>query len=411
MASDKHDTSMKESEQFKLNFLSLPKEVCDALYAKEITLLELRVFGVIAKYTKAPKGCFVGNALFAEYCDTTIRLIQKALKKLKDKGFVVQEKHKGTAVRYLRAIPTVFIDEKKQKTQGGALTGHGGVSSQGTRSSSKPIKTTTLGNDDLHERTSFGLEAGRPIGTNEFDVNIAHLLFDTVKSYGHARKTGIGRARPSSWALHIRHLRTLDKVSEEDITTALCWYELHIGEEFVPQIFSGASFRKKFSSLWQQASRGTWCVIEIAPDVKKVAKRLCTIGWPKGSREHVPAALQTCVNAYQKWLDDRNAFIERLRSDFHGKTYANRRSLLSFGKYLVTTMPDALTFAKRWLQDVNKQIQNWDDWSGDLQPLLFQESTKRFTAMGRGWAEYYTKAPARWNAFIIAMHKEIPAST
>jgi len=52
-----------------------------------------------------------------------------------------------------------------------------------------------------------------------------------------------------NWADSIRLLHEYDKVSIDRINTAINWYQKHIGEDYVPDVQSGKSFREKFTKL------------------------------------------------------------------------------------------------------------------------------------------------------------------
>lgn len=58
-----------------------------------------------------------------------------------------------------------------------------------------------------------------------------------------------------AWANEIRLCKTEYKTTIERITRVIDWYEKHIGEKFVPQAFSGSSFRIKFTSLLDAIER------------------------------------------------------------------------------------------------------------------------------------------------------------
>jgi len=44
-------------------------------------------------------------------------------------------------------------------------------------------------------------------------------------------------------------MRTRDKIPKKDIQAAVRWYGKNIGQEFVPEAFSAATFRKKYLSI------------------------------------------------------------------------------------------------------------------------------------------------------------------
>ena len=91
--------------------------------------------------------------------------------------------------------------------------------------------------------------------TSEFDKHMAATLAEAVRAYGKPRKTGIAKSKPSTWADHFRLLRTKDGIPEAEIRKVVVWYATHIGEAFVPEAFSGESFRRKYAALERAAGR------------------------------------------------------------------------------------------------------------------------------------------------------------
>jgi len=178
------------------------------------------------------------------------------------------------------------------------------------------------------------------------------------------------------------------------------------GGEFVPQVFSGESFRAKFERL-EAACQRDITSIEVTPEAAAVAGRLAGLGWPAGSAGAVPGAAQASLDAYAAFLAANRGFVERLRRDDLAKDYgAERARLLKFGEHIADKLPAPGHFVETWLRAVHARVHGWDGWSGELAPYIFKPEAKRFLAMGRGWAEAYAGDPDRWDRYLEVMRHE-----
>jgi hypothetical protein len=257
----------------------------------------------------------------------------------------------------------------------------------------------------------FGFGMAPPKNTSpatKFDIDTATRLLEGVRHHLGAAHAICRRARISSWANHIRLLRTTDKVSERRIERVLGWYVAHMGEEFIPEAYAGESFRKKFFAIEKAHGRDITTAVQVGPEAAVVAGRLAGMGWPKGSAEAVPAATQACFTAYEQWLADRTTFMDRLRRDDLVDDYGGERGrLLKLGEHLTRAMPPPSHFVQEWMTDVNERVRGWDEWGGELAPFIFKPDTKRFRAMGRGMAKDFCHDADRWDRFCEVMKKEL----
>lgn len=254
--------------------------------------------------------------------------------------------------------------------------------------------------------TGFGV-ATVATPPNDFDVDAAAALEKAVRRLPQ-RKTGINGAKPSTWIEHLRLLRVKDKIPQKDISRVMEWYTAHIGEEFVPMAFSGEAFRKKWEALERACDRDKiMAVTEITPQAIAVADRLKMLGWPKGSAKTLPGATQACLTAYAAWSARRTAFTARLEAgNLLGYTKDVLKRLLSFGRHLKNIVPGGEHFVDGWLRGVHGRVHEWVEWNGNLNYDIFTPTHKRFTAIGRGWAQAYANDSMWWDQFIEAMNKE-----
>lgn len=79
----------------------------------------------------------------------------------------------------------------------------------------------------------------------------AEYLAEIIEKYIKVNK----KSKIIDWANSIRLLHKRDKVQLRRIDDVLAWYDENIGEEFVPQAYSGSAFREKFPNLEQAMAR------------------------------------------------------------------------------------------------------------------------------------------------------------
>lgn len=98
----------------------------------------------------------------------------------------------------------------------------------------KPITRTRTDNDkrNISVATCFEKQAER--------------LADIVTGLKNIKVTG---QKIASWAKSFEQLNRIEGVAIERIDDALDWYSKHAGEEFIPVIESGSSFREKFTKI------------------------------------------------------------------------------------------------------------------------------------------------------------------
>lgn len=204
-----------------------------------------------------------------------------------------------------------------------------------------------------------------------------------------ARKTGWNRRK---WSDEFRRLReSFTNVAEGDtrIKKVLAWYCKNVGGEYVPIAACAKSFRSKFERLEAAMNRDLRDNpnIEIGEQAENIAKRQCRKnGWPKGSKDKIPAVAQMS-------LDNAGKLLKRLSKIAKGD---NRVSV--FAKKVMSNFAGGHeAFVDRWLDKVHAQVANWSDWSGDLMPWAFSPKHKLFVSMGRGWSQDYSGGTKLWS--------------
>ena len=104
---------------------------------------------------------------------------------------------------------------------------------------------------------------------NNIDSKFLQYAQKLASSIQQNKNIKITQQKIYSWAKSIKQLHSIEGVSFGRIKNALNWYEKHIGEEFVPVIESGSSFREKFSKLENAIQRDNKTKQQITPPPKK----------------------------------------------------------------------------------------------------------------------------------------------
>jgi hypothetical protein len=259
----------------------------------------------------------------------------------------------------------------------------------------------------------FNLE-NKKQSITEFDKHAAAHLEKAVRKLP-PRKTGITNAKPTLWARHILLLRTKDNIGEQEIKRTLKWYCQHIGEEYVPEAFSGEAFRKKYPAIVRQCEKANMEPIKISQEARELVKDLSTLSWPAPALESLPAAIQMSLTAFDKWYWDLISYSKKLTADYEAWIKNNlppgRKKTapgnIRFVEWLVSTVPGRIHFIRGWFIELNRITVNWFQWNGDLTKFAFRIENKRFQKIGEQWAIEFTGNADRWTEFYNAMMTEM----
>lgn len=382
----------KEHHERHFKGVWIPIEILDLAITKQITHGDVLLLSNINALTSRTRGCYASNRYLAETMGWTPRNTQERIAKLRKMGLLHDV---GGGIH--RELETAWC-----RVEG--VTPH---VTPPTTPTSPPTYTTD--NNTLPSPNGadggFGMVEPEGIPPTEFDIGITTELLDACRRHLGASHKYVRRAKVSQWADYIRKLRTTDKVEEARIRRVMDWYHKAIGEEFVPQAFSGEAFRNKFERLEAACKRDILSTTTVTQDARDIAARLAMLGWPKGTGEAVPAATQACLDAYGAWIELRNGFNKKLMNGTAAK-YADATRLFNLGLHLARTMPAPSQFVEGWMRAVNTRINGWDGFHGELAPYIFKPEQKKFRSMGRGWAEAYCSDPDRWDRYTEVMNSE-----
>jgi len=397
---------MEEQNKPQFRGVWIPADIMNMQAEGKLKAADVVLLAIIDSLVAPDHGCYASNEYLAARVGIHFRKVRERIAKLKTMGLVKQVKFDGRRRHLETAWSRVGTTSQRsgRPVEGPKTAGQRGRKRHGTYK--EQSKENSLSGPVGPDGEGFGIVPPQNGKATAFDIAIATKLLDAIRTLP-PRVTRIGRAKPSTWANHIRLLRTINKVPEVDIWRVAGWYGDNIGKEFVPEAYSGEGFRKKFASIERQCGRDINTVV-INVDALSLAKKLVPMGWPKGSGKDLPAAVQTCLTGYRIWLAKRDKFVERLRRDDLSINYGAERSrLLNLGEYLIGAMPPPLHFVQEWMEAVNKRVHNWAKWGGGLAPFVFGPEAKQFQTMGHGWAMAYSGDHARWDRFCAAMEKEL----
>lgn len=248
-------------------------------------------------------------------------------------------------------------------------------------------------------------------GVKKWDISKAKLL---VKAVQHTHKLSRGFSI-QKWAACFTGLRVLDKIKRSRISKVLSWYISNMNQKFIPEAFSAVSFRRKFlrieSAMKKQRknnddSHGGFLPLfcdqknKASDSAVSIAEKLSIYYWPKGSCNSVLETVSTSLEEFHRFEMKFKRLCHTLEIQDIDLSRIERRQLSRFCEYLRETIPSSAHFIEQWLLTVNRQIQNWDDWEGDLYTMRFQIKSKRFQRMGYSWASDFCGSSDRWVLFM-----------
>jgi hypothetical protein len=403
---------MDERHEFQFAGIWLPRHVMEMVAARRLNPTDIILYAMIAAL-QGKRGCWATNEYLAGTCEVHLRKVQESLAKMKELG-LVQQVHFDGRRRYLKVVAEggdIVPARAEVPTDGtaeGTPNGTSGVPTDGTQNSTqlKTIQPEAGAASEVGVRNGFGLVEVLPAGkATEEDTRHAATLRDAVRRHLPGRAVNL-----ANWAEHFRLLREHDKAPTERIAAALAWYGENIGGQFTPQIFSGEAFRKKFPQLEKQVARDLTLDTPPTPEAVAVAGRLRMLGWPKGSGEALPAAVQRSLDAYRTWCHRVCEMRRRLKMDDLAEDIGTwRQKLLVFGDWLYNGKHGGPEyFVEMHFQAVHRRVTGWHDWRGNLEPFVFDPEGKDFQEAQHAAAADFCGQPSDyWTRFKELMEQEL----
>lgn len=172
------------------------------------------------------------------------------------------------------------------------------------------------------------------------------------------------------------------------------WYCLHWNEKYTPKAFCGKTFYTKFLAIAGAMARtqSNNVKVEVSSDSIKVAKRLSSLNWPKGSEDQLACAIQICRDRCHDLKCKFVSYTQRPNLD---------RKKFNLALYASTQLSNSIDFAERWIRQAHSKAK-WEKFDGNLLKdwILFNDCHKDFVAMGRSWADYKTDKSLLWDELM-----------
>lgn len=208
---------------------------------------------------------------------------------------------------------------------------------------------------------------------DDFDLQAAKTLATALYKNNKVQR----QFKLAYWAQFFCRLRR--DVEPDNIIKVLNWYCSNIKRPYTPQAYSGKSFWEKFDQIERAMIRAVGEEVAVSDEARKITERLQNLYWPKINEDELAQAVQLSLDNYTSFLThDTKLFPPAIRNKLSAPA----------------------TFTEQWFRDVNNQIRDWDDWSGNIKKQAFYPEHKRFRARGRSWANEYCGDPNRWDQLM-----------
>ena len=116
-----------------------------------------------------------------------------------------------------------------------------------SRKRKPPTKTITMEVPDLEEKNELYLP---------YVQRLAQIVCSAPGVMRSKQKVQLNAARTKQWVNEIRLLCDKDGITTNKLSRVLDWYAEHIGGEFIPEVESASSLRKKWPKLLAAIERG-----------------------------------------------------------------------------------------------------------------------------------------------------------
>lgn len=224
------------------------------------------------------------------------------------------------------------------------------------------------------------------------DSNMKHAktLFELLSKHRKIQR----KVHLKRWANSIRELQDIG-VDQSRITKALEFYAKHIGEKYIPVIYSAMAFRNKFSALEDAMLRES--PAEVVVDVKNLphslSEALSTIkscyAWPGIAKTQLDAVVVRSYEEYERWR--ASAIAREVTMDDRMKRL--HEHLLAF----LITPPRG--FIQKWFLGVSRRLQTWKDWGGDMSQFIWSPLHRDFNKQATEVVNAYSARPQDWNTY------------
>jgi hypothetical protein len=336
---------------------------------------------------------------------------KRVLKSLDEKGFIEQQRRGIPPSRYVRvdidAIETALDAAEDEKQPESAIAGQTPRYEEGDEDDENepeapkaggiprfeeggipPVISNTLTSvtqlNTKNCRVSVDSPASPARRRQLDDLRWAKELHDALVKKGKLMR----KPKLSSWAAELRSLRSL--VGEARFEACLDWYCDNVGKKFVPEAFSAASVKTKFSSIESAMVRAKEKEKPlVSPKAQAIAERLKpSLYWPKGSLVSLEGSVQRGLDNLAKW-----------RASF-SSLGSHQRMLMRLSEHLEAVLGSDTFVIDSFMVFLNDQLQGWDEWNGDLLAQAWTPRHRYFRPVGRKHAGDFCGDPSLYDKLL-----------
>lgn len=171
--------------------------------------------------------------------------------------------------------------------------------------------------------------------------------------------------KPSTWPAHFAKLRTLDKKIDAEVCEVFAWYLTVVGKDYMPEAWSGSSFREKFekikAAMEKDRKKKPVLVLNlsVSAEAKKVADTWLTNMTCSGRDvTKLYPLVELTIQGWRTLLRKLHAASDKTSLDLFDKLKSEFRS------------PEE--FARAWWVHVEDVTSTWGKWNGDLKAMTFR---------------------------------------
>ena len=321
---------------------------------KVISLREVKLLAVIDNLTPDKPGatCWASNAHLAREAGVSVQQLMKMTRHLKEVGLLVGD---AGAREVVLRLP---------EGGGGSpqTTGHSLL-----RSKSSLIHTMSQAQDLATECSIFPDEESKS-KFNKLSTRLATAL---------QKKRKLTSKKTSAWDQHFRKIVELDGVEYDHLKEVLIWYCHHFQDEYVPQAYSGKTFRDKFDRIEAAMYRDpSYALVDV--EVTKRAENVAA------ESEFAPEVAQRVIDEYKLLRRDMRAVAKE------------KREFRTLVEHLMAMMLSPEEYAKQYLEVVRNV--------SDIRRVCNVAESKFFYREGATLTQEYSGSKRKWIKLMEAVH-------
>jgi hypothetical protein len=197
------------------------------------------------------------------------------------------------------------------------------------------------------------------------------------------------------WGHHFKAL--LKQNYKAEVERVLKWYVAHVGEEFVPEAYSGSAFRKKFKQIQKQSKKVSASTVVVGEVAKGIAGRLAKKDWMGLSKDCLAVIVQQSM--------DNHVLFARKVQDC--KT-ANPKLARLLDHLKACSLIHSTHFVEHvWMVDMHGLWKWCADNGSSLPPtaLVFDYKSAKFQVIMYRVLYDWCHDPGRWDLLLKEMEK------